>query len=180
MKGLNDNQQIYWMRLIHGKWKLHIAATKDGLCFIGSHNKGFEELAVWAIKRLPKHELAEKPEMMKSYADELIGYLEGKKKEFSLPIDLHGTPFQMEVWKALQEIPYGSTVTYSDIAERIEKPSSVRAVGNAIGANPVLINVPCHRVIAKSGAISGYRGGVEMKELLLALELKEIGTQLNS
>ena len=85
-------------------------------------------------------------------------------------MDLHGTPFQQSVWKALQEIPYGQTVSYSDIAERIEKPNAVRAVGTAIGANPVLIIVPCHRVIAKSGKLSGFRAGLEMKEQLLGLE----------
>ena len=87
-----------------------------------------------------------------------------------MPIDLHGTPFQQIVWKALQEIPYGQTVSYSDIAERIEKPNAVRAVGTAIGANPVLIIVPCHRVIAKSGKLGGFRAGLEMKEQLLELE----------
>ena len=85
-------------------------------------------------------------------------------------MDLHGTPFQMAVWEALRKIPFGVTVSYTDIAERIGKPSSVRAVGTAIGANPVLITVPCHRVIAKSGKLTGYRGGLDMKEQLLGLE----------
>ena len=110
---------------------------------------------------------------MKPYATELIDYLEGRRKEFTLPMDLHGTAFQQSVWKVLQEIPYGQTVSYTDIAELIQKPSAVRAVGTAIGANPVLITVPCHRVIAKSGKLTGYRGGLEMKELLLGLETNE-------
>ncbi len=76
----------------------------------------------------------------------------------------------MAVWEALRKIPFGVTVSYTDIAERIGKPSSVRAVGTAIGANPVLITVPCHRVIAKSGKLTGYRGGLDMKEQLLGLE----------
>ena len=107
---------------------------------------------------------------MEPYARELIDYMEGKRKEFTMPLDLHGTPFQQSVWKALQEIPFGQTVSYSDIAERIQNPKSVRAVGAAIGANPLLITVPCHRVIGKNGNLTGFRGGLEMKKQLLALE----------
>ena len=74
-------------------------------------------------------------------------------------MDYKGTSFQMAVWNALCQIPYGQTFTYSDIANQIGKPAAVRAVGAAIGANPLLITVPCHRVIGKSGALTGYRGG---------------------
>ncbi|MFC6040318.1 methylated-DNA--[protein]-cysteine S-methyltransferase [Paenisporosarcina macmurdoensis] len=171
----SNGRFIYWTRLEHEQWNMCIAATAQGLCYVGSQNKGFEELENWAKKRLPIYDLVENAENMKSYKDELIDYVSGKRKNFSEPVDLHGTPFQKEVWKALQEIPYGQTVSYTDIAVRVQKPGSVRAVGTAIGANPVLITVPCHRVLAKSGKLAGYRGGLEMKEQLLALELtKEI------
>ncbi|MDM8102298.1 methylated-DNA--[protein]-cysteine S-methyltransferase [Oceanobacillus oncorhynchi] len=85
-------------------------------------------------------------------------------------MDLKGTAFQESVWEALQHIPYGETVSYMNIAEKIEKPKAVRAVGAAIGANPVMILVPCHRVIAKDGKLTGFRGGIPMKESLLELE----------
>jgi methylated-DNA-[protein]-cysteine S-methyltransferase len=170
MEQSNDHF-IYWTRLIHEQWNMYIVATAQGLCYVGSQNKGMEELENWAKKRLPSHELIENALKMQSYTKGLIDYLTGKSKSFSEPVDLHGTPFQMDVWKALQEIPYGQTVSYTDIAVRIQKPGSVRAVGTAIGANPVLITVPCHRVLAKSGALAGYRGGIEMKEQLLALEI---------
>ena len=124
-----------------------------------------------AVKqRLPTYALLEDAHILKPYVKELIDYLEGRRKEFTLPVDLHGTAFQQSVWKVLQQIPYNQTVSYTDIAEQIQKPNAVRAVGTAIGANPVLITVPCHRVIAKSGKPTGYRGGLEMKERLLGLE----------
>ena len=154
---------------------MYIAATEQGLCYVGSPNKDYEELENWAKKRLPSHDLVENAGLVQSYESGLIDYLSGKRKNFSEPVDLHGTPFQKEVWKALQEIPYGQTVSYTDIAVRVQKPSAVRAIGTAIGENPVLITIPCHRVLAKSGKLAGYRGGLEMKEQLLALELtKEI------
>ena len=164
------NRVVYWMLLKHYQWHMYIAATTEGLCYVGSHNAPFEEMERWVYKKLQGHSLVEDVDALKPYAEELIDYLEGRRKEFILPMDLHGTPFQMAVWEALRKIPFGVTVSYTDIAERIGKPSSVRAVGTAIGANPVLITVPCHRVIAKSGKLTGYRGGLDMKEQLLGLE----------
>nr|WP_286168732.1 methylated-DNA--[protein]-cysteine S-methyltransferase [Roseburia sp. 1XD42-34] len=96
--------------------------------------------------------------------------MEGKRQKFELDVDLYGTAFQQKVWQALQQIPFGKTVTYSDIAESIEKPQAVRAVGAAIGANPIFIIVPCHRVIGKNGALTGFRGGLDMKKRLLLFE----------
>ncbi|MGB5946657.1 methylated-DNA--[protein]-cysteine S-methyltransferase [Paenisporosarcina sp.] len=164
---------IYWTRFTHEQWNMYIAATPLGICYVGSQNKEFEELENWVKKRLPSYELVENAENMQSYSDGLIEYLTGESRNFTEPVDLYGTQFQKYVWKALLEIPYGQTVSYTDIAVRVQKPSAVRAIGTAIGANPVLITVPCHRVIAKSGALAGYRGGLEMKEQLLALELRK-------
>jgi len=166
----NKENVVYWTQLEHGPWNIYLAATTEGLCFASPHNAPFNELAEWAKKRLPAYNLVEDRTIMEPYAEELIEYMEGKRKVFTLPLDLHGTPFQQSVWIALQEIPYGQTVTYSDIAERIQNPKSVRAVGAAIGANPLLITVPCHRVIGKNGNLTGFRGGLDMKKQLLALE----------
>jgi methylated-DNA-[protein]-cysteine S-methyltransferase len=166
----NNESIVYWMLLNNGQWTMYIAATTEGLCYVGSQNAPFEELATWVKKRLPTYALLEDEHVLKPYAVELIDYLAGRRKAFTLPMDLHGTAFQQAVWKVLQNIPYGQTVSYTEIAEQIQKPNAVRAVGTAIGANPVLITVPCHRVIAKSGKLTGYRGGLEMKEQLLWLE----------
>lgn len=167
---MKNEEIIYWMLLNHGQWNIYMAATAEGLCYAGPHNAPFEELAAWAKKRLPSYTLVEDRSVLEPYAKELIDYMEGKRKKFTMPLDLHGTPFQQSVWMALQEIPYGQTVSYSDIAERIQNPKSVRAVGAAIGANPLLITVPCHRVIGKNGNLTGFRGGLEMKKQLLAME----------
>ena len=166
----NIENVVYWTLLNHNHWNMYTAATTAGLCYIGSPNASFEEMETWVKKKLSGHALTEDVELLQPYAVELIDYLEGRRKKFSLPMDLHGTPFQLTVWNALQEISFGQTVSYTDIAERIQRPSSVRAVGTAIGANPVLIIVPCHRVITKDGKLGGFRAGLEMKKQLLILE----------
>ena len=117
--------------------------------------------------------------MLRPYADEVMEYLQGKRKEFAMPKDDRGTPFQKEVWRALEAIPYGHTATYSEIAHAIRKPAAVRAVGAAIGANPLLIVTPCHRVIGKNGTLTGYRGGLAMKSSLLELEGAQVTVSLD-
>ncbi|MFX1285581.1 MAG: methylated-DNA--[protein]-cysteine S-methyltransferase [Promethearchaeota archaeon] len=101
---------------------------------------------------------------------ELKEYFNGKLRDFSIPLDLRGTPFETSVWNALQKIPYGETRSYGEIAKTIGKSSASRAVGRANGNNPVAIVVPCHRVIASNGKLHGYGGGLWRKEKLLALE----------
>ncbi len=85
-------------------------------------------------------------------------------------MELHGTPFQLQVWDALRTIPYGSAVSYSDIAAQIGKPKAVRAVGQAVGRNPCLIAIPCHRVLGKNGRLTGFSAGMDVKKQLLSLE----------
>ncbi len=106
-------------------------------------------------------------EMLQTQTDE---YFTRKKKDFDIPLFLVGTEFQKTVWNALLEIPYGKTVAYSDIANRIEKPKAVRAVANATGANKIAIIIPCHRVIGKNGTLTGYAGGLDKKTFLLGVE----------
>jgi methylated-DNA-[protein]-cysteine S-methyltransferase len=101
---------------------------------------------------------------------ELAEYFAKKRSHFTLPLNPHGTDFQKKVWDELKKIPYGETVSYSDIAKKIGKPEAVRAVGGAIGRNPLSIVVPCHRVVSKSGAITGFSGGIENKVALLEHE----------
>ncbi len=101
---------------------------------------------------------------------ELADYFANKRKQFSVPLKASGTAFQQKVWNALQQIPYGSTWSYEDIASQIGQPTASRAVGLANGANPIAIIIPCHRVIRKGGNIGGYGGGLWRKERLLHLE----------
>ncbi|MFB7554207.1 methylated-DNA--[protein]-cysteine S-methyltransferase, partial [Streptomyces sp. NPDC056154] len=175
----NQSQTIYWTLLQHGDWNLHLAATDKGLCYVGSANKPYAEMEEWVRKHFPKAALEQNDEIMRSYADEMNEYLTGKLADFTISFDLAGTSFQKSVWDALCAIPYGRTCSYSEIAQHIGKPASVRAVGTAIGANPVLISVPCHRVIGKNGSLTGYRGGLDMKTRLLELEKSKTGHRVH-
>lgn len=103
-------------------------------------------------------------------AHEIELYFDGRLSEFKTPIDVsEGTPFQKSVWKQLLDIPYGETATYGEVAENVGRPGAARAVGNAVGANPIPIVIPCHRVLASNG-LGGYSGGIHIKKDLLRIE----------
>ena len=101
---------------------------------------------------------------------QLLEYLGGQRKTFDLPLNPQGTPFQMRVWRALEAIPWGETRTYRDIAQAVNCPRGFRAVGMANHHNPIPIFIPCHRVVGSDGSLTGYAGGLELKQALLALE----------
>jgi methylated-DNA-[protein]-cysteine S-methyltransferase len=103
-------------------------------------------------------------------AGQLRAYFAGRLTTFDLPLTLAGTPFQQRVWAALRDIPYGATVSYGELADRIGQPTAARAVGLANGRNPIGIIVPCHRVVGSAGSLTGYSGGIDRKRYLLALE----------
>ena len=105
---------------------------------------------------------------------ELHEYLAGKRSEFSCALHVSGTSFQEEVWRVLQEIPYGKTWTYKAVAQKIGRPKAVRAVGAAIGRNPISIIIPCHRVLATTGKLQGFAGGLDYKQTLLDIEARHI------
>jgi methylated-DNA-[protein]-cysteine S-methyltransferase len=106
--------------------------------------------------------------------EQLHAYFDGSSKTFDVPLDLQGTPFQRAVWQALLAIDAGTTRSYADIAREIGKPVAMRAVGAAVGKNPVSILVPCHRVIGSDGSLTGYAGGLDRKTALLRLEAARI------
>ncbi len=110
--------------------------------------------------------------IIKQTTQELTEYFDGKRQVFNIPLAAKGTFFQQLVWQALTTIPFASTWSYQDLANAINKPKAVRAVGNANAKNPISIIVPCHRVIGKNGALTGYAGGIECKKKLLILESK--------
>jgi methylated-DNA-[protein]-cysteine S-methyltransferase len=108
--------------------------------------------------------------VLKNVRKELEQYFAGRLTQFSTPLAFNGTPFQNAVWRELTRIPYGETISYLDLANRIENPKAVRAVGMANGANPIAIIVPCHRVIGSNGSLTGFGGGLPNKRALLELE----------
>ena len=112
--------------------------------------------------------------LFREAADQLRAYFAGELTEFDLPLATGGAPFQQRVWAELQKIPYGSTISYGELARRIGAPKASRAVGAANGSNPVSIIIPCHRLIGSNGNLTGYGGGIERKRFLLGLEAQVI------
>jgi methylated-DNA-[protein]-cysteine S-methyltransferase len=107
---------------------------------------------------------------LKRCARQVADYLDGKRKDFDLPLTPSGTAFQQRVWREIARIPYGQTITYAELAKRAGSPGSARAAGAATGRNPLSIIVPCHRVVGSSGSLTGYAGGLDRKARLLRLE----------
>lgn len=145
---------------------LLIAATDAGVCGVyfeeHKHFKGKDGWVQTATQLAAKH--------LKDAALQLDEYFARKRREFDVTLDMSGTEFQRNVWTALTEIPFGKSISYAQHAQGLGNPKALRAVGSAIGKNPVSIIVPCHRVIGSSGAVTGYAGGLERKRFLLALE----------
>ncbi|SDB82060.1 methylated-DNA--[protein]-cysteine S-methyltransferase [Shouchella lonarensis] len=149
---------------------LTIIATERGVCQI--HFAALHELN--GQSKLLKTGVREEWERCESrtsaVCEQLQAYFNGTRKSFDVDIDLVGTPFQKKVWRALMDINYGETRSYKEIAKQIGAPKAVRAIGGANNRNPLPIIVPCHRVIGSNGAMVGYGGGLNKKELLLHLE----------
>ena len=127
-------------------------------------------------KRVRLAELVENQQhpMLHQVKQQLEQYFAGERQQFDLPLDFQGTAFQQQVWQALLEIPYGETRSYKDIALQIGNQKAVRAVGAANGRNPISIIAPCHRVIGSGGALVGFAGGLDKKQILLSLEQGQI------
>lgn len=142
--------------------ELLLAGTEDALSMIG-FPKG-------SMRRDPEPDWIFKEEPFAEVRKQLQEYFDGERREFDVPLSLDGTKFQLSVWRALQDIPYGTTVSYGEVAQRIENPRAMRAVGAANGRNPIPIIVPCHRVIGSHGDLTGFGGGLDTKEALLRLE----------
>jgi methylated-DNA-[protein]-cysteine S-methyltransferase len=142
--------------------ELLLAGDDGALCLVG-----FPE---GSMRRDPEADWIYNEKPFAVARQQLTEYFAGERREFDLPLKLNGTEFQMSVLRALQQIPYGETTSYADIAERIGPPKAVRAVGAANGRNPIPIIVPCHRVIGSHGDLTGFGGGLDTKEALLRLE----------
>ena len=138
---------------------LFIAEEDGAICFV-----------LFSPRKIPEgFEKGETP-LLKKAAKQLDEYYNKKRQNFDLPLVLHGTDFQIKDWKALQKIPYGQTRSYGEIAAMIGKPKACRAVGMANNRNPISIVIPCHRVIGHDGSLTGFGGGLKLKQKLLDLE----------
>jgi methylated-DNA-[protein]-cysteine S-methyltransferase len=161
---------IDWFLFYKDKHPYRLAATDSGLCALLLPNEPPDSLLHWMNRHGKDSVLMENNEKLHPYWIQLKEYWAGRRTRFTLPIDLKGSPFQRAVWQELQTIPYGTTRSYSEVADAIGRPKAVRAVGTAIGQNPIPIMIPCHRVVGKDGRLAGYRGGLALKRELLRLE----------
>lgn len=164
------------MEIVHTAWvetpvgRLRVASTERGVGYLELPHASGRGLAGWLKRCLPRARCEENEVRNRAVSSQVLEYLEGRRSEFDLPLDLRGTPFQKRVWEALLQIPYGETRSYQEIARTIRKPKAARSVGTANGANPLSLIVPCHRVVATGGRLGGYAGGLELKARLLAME----------
>jgi methylated-DNA-[protein]-cysteine S-methyltransferase len=142
--------------------KLLVAGDEDGLRYI-SFLKGKKRIT-------PEKDWTEDRHFLREAVSQLDTYFKGRLKEFTVKLSVQGTPFQLSVLRALQDVPYGETVSYGELARRIGKPKASRAVGAAIARNPLPIIIPCHRVIGSNGSLTGFGGGLDIKQALLDLE----------
>ncbi len=149
---------------------LRLASTAAGLAYLELPHPSGRGLEGWLARSAPDARVADAFAPNRVAAAQVIEYLEGKRVDFDLPLDLRGTEFQRAVWAALLEIPYAERRSYAEIARRVSRPLAMRAVGAANGANPVPLIVPCHRVIASDGTLGGYGCGLDLKGKLLAME----------
>ena len=146
--------------------------TPVGLLLLRADEDGLREITFLKPggRLFPKSDWQEDPAMFREPIRELRAYFAGELEEFDIRLAPEGTEFQQRVWTELIKIPYGQTVSYGELAQRIGNPKASRAVGLANGSNPIPIVIPCHRVIGSNGKLTGYGGGLPVKEKLLALE----------
>lgn len=165
-------ETLYWSSTPSPRGTCVVMATEAGVCWAGTPGTAKEVGFSWLRRKISFNEVVEGEEIapLQQAMDELRHYFAGVPLQFSCPLDLHSTPFQVTVWQEMFRIPYGETSTYGELARAIGYPKAARAVGAASGANPVAIIVPCHRVLGSNGSLVGYGGGLPTKKWLLALE----------
>lgn len=149
-----------------------LVRSELGVVCLATQREAVAQIARWKREGV---EVCEGGKHNDDLAGQLNEYFAGSLRQFTVPLDLRGTPFQCQVWELLRSIPYGETREYGQIARALGRPAAARAVGGAAGSNPVAIVVPCHRVIGSNGRLTGYAGGLDRKRFLLDLEAAAAG-----
>lgn len=165
-------KKIYYDVIDYGKYQFLVAASEKGLVYLDVATAELDNLLVYLKKAKQSFELVADDKKLLIYIEQLQDYFKGQRQMFDLPLDLmgYGTEFQQAVWQELLKIPFGQESSYSQLAAAVGRPNATRAVGSAVGKNPIAIIVPCHRVLRKDRSIGGYAGGLPLKYQLLALE----------
>lgn len=168
-KGKGMNVTYGWHKTPFGE--MLVAESKRGVCYLGFSKNGSRKMPLEKMQaHLPYADFEENSAAVKKTAERIVKLWRGQSAGGALALDLHGTPLQIKVWQRLLEIPTGETMTYRDIAKALRRPNAARPVGNAVGANPVSLIVPCHRVLPAAGGVGNYLWGPALKEKLLAAE----------
>ena len=161
-------RETFFLTQYHGPLGTYVlGCSNKGVVCVKTEERSPIYLGRWEREGIELKEAAEHNDRLISQLD---AYFTGKLRDFTLPLDLRGTSFQRQVWDILCGIPWGETRTYGEIAQALGRPRAARAVGRAVGTNPVSIVVPCHRVVGSDGSLTGYGGGLDRKRALLKLE----------
>ncbi len=163
-------KDVVYTRLESPVGMVWVASTEVGICKISLGAERSGAFLSWLSQHVGSLEPYEDSELMVTAASQLGEYFSGARRRFDLPLDVRGTVFQRAVWSQVSRIPYGTTASYGDIAQLVGKPKASRAVGSAVGANPLPIVIPCHRVIGSEGSLVGFGAGLDVKVALLELE----------
>jgi len=150
--------------------RIYVASTESGVCKISVPKETRKDFFEWLRRHFEPEAVSDNRSQNREVIDQLTRYFNGKLAKFTCSVDLMGTPFQIRVWKELAKIPYGTTISYKQLAKRVGAPKAFQAVGRANGSNPLPIIIPCHRVLGSNGALVGYSCGIKTKEFLLRLE----------
>lgn len=153
--------------------RLTVVKSGRGVCFIALPSRKPARIESWLRRFFPDETLMQAPAPFEQERQELQEYLQGRRKQFSFPLDHRNTPFSIKVLDEVSRVPYGATATYGTIARRIGHPHAARAVGSALAANPLALAIPCHRIVGTGGSLTGYSGGIALKEQLMDLESRK-------
>lgn len=166
------SETIYYDDLQFDNYDFLIAISETGLVYVDIVSKDLDKVTAFFAKYKEEITLEHNPQKVAPYKTELVQYLKGKRQVFEMQVDFgqRGTDFQQAVWQELLRVPFGSSSSYSKLAEAVGRPQATRAVGTAVGKNPIPIIVPCHRILRKDGGIGGYAGGLPLKYRLLEIE----------
>ena len=149
---------------------IYVGSTEKGVCKVSLPRQTKRDFFRWLRENFDDSQVADNKSRNRDVIEQLARYFNGKLAKFTCTVDLIGTPFQMRVWRELTKIPYGTTISYKQLAKRLGTSRGFQAIGRANASNPVPIIVPCHRVIGTDGSLVGYASGLKTKEFLLRLE----------
>lgn len=159
-------EKLYYDLLEFEENQYILIASPTGLRFVGLFNQEDPLL----VDFVENYDLIKDSSVLEEYKLILLNYLSKNIKDLNFKFDLQGTNFQRLVWSELSKVEYGKTISYKELAERVGRPNSIRAVANAVGKNPLLMFIPCHRIIGSNGKLTGFRSGLDLKKKLLELE----------